>query len=68
MVIAACRQTGVSKVLIDYRDLDGELGAVQDILYAQAVLEFYKQHRLSCGRPLRTAILGLELKPWSDGV
>ena len=67
MVIAACRQTGVSKVLIDYRDLDGEIGAAQDILYAQAVLEFYKQHRLSGGRPLGIVFLGPELKPWSDG-
>jgi len=67
MVIAACRQIGLARALVDYRDLGGEIGAAQEIIYAQAAVDFYKQHLSTGGRPLRIAFIGREPKPWKDG-
>ena len=67
MVLTACRQTGLSRVLIDYRDLDREAWATQDILYAQGVGDFYKQHLSTGGEPIRIAFIGREPKAWEDG-
>jgi hypothetical protein len=67
MVLAACRQTGLSRALIDYRDLEVEAWATQDILYAQGVGDYYKQYLSTGGGAIRVAFLAPEPRPWQDG-
>lgn len=60
LVIAACRQTGKSKVLIDHRVLAGEIMLTQELLYAHRTGEFYQNHLATGGQPLKIAFVGSE--------
>lgn len=66
LVIAACRQTGKSKVLIDHRDLAGEIMLTQELLYAHRAGEFHQEHLAAGGQPLKIAFVGH--KTLSDAV
>ena len=57
-VILACRRWGQNRVLIDYRSLDGKIGAIEEIIYATGVGEVYRTHLEAGGVPLRMAFLG----------
>lgn len=57
-VIAACRITGQSKVLIDFRGYYGTPAAIQRILYILGIHEQYTEHIASGGHPLRIAFVG----------
>lgn len=56
-VIAACRQTGIPKVLVDYRELQGGRSKINEGIYAAQVAELYKNHMEHGGTPLRFAYL-----------
>ena len=60
LVITACRQTGLSKALVDYRLLAGEKMVTEDLLYAHRAGEFHQQHLSSGGQPLKIAFVGNE--------
>ena len=66
-VIAACRQTGVFKALIDHRGLVGDIPATLDILYSLQAVEFYQTHLSSGGAPIKFAFVGKDPKPWAAG-
>jgi hypothetical protein len=53
-----CRLTDLSKVLIDYRKLHGEIFAIQKIIYAQTTIDQYKKHLASGGKKLQIAYAG----------
>ena len=65
LAFASCRQTGYSKVLIDYRGLDGEIPATLNVLYGFGIVELYQEHRSAGGAPIKTAFVGNKLKSWS---
>ena len=67
LVITACRQTGLTKALIDYRDLEGDIPTTLDFLYTLQVIELYKAHRSAGGPPIRFAFVGANPKPWPMG-
>ena len=60
LVITACRQTGKSKVLINHRDLVGEIMLTQELIYAHRIGEFYQNHLATGGQPLKIAFVGHE--------
>jgi hypothetical protein len=66
-VIAACRLVGVSKALIDYRELDGDIPATLEILYSWQAVQFYQEHLSSGGIPIKFAFVGKDPKPWTPG-
>ena len=57
LVFIACRYTGLGKVLIDYRHMEGGSSATLDILYAHHVVEMYQNHLTSGGTPIKVACL-----------
>ena len=67
LVIAACRQTGVFKALIDHRGLMGDIPATLDILYSLQAVEFYQAYLSSGGTPIKFAFVGKDPRPWAAG-
>ena len=67
LVIMACRQTGLSKALVDYRPLAGEILVTEELLYAYRAGGFYNQHLSSGGQPLKIAFVGKERLPYKGG-
>ena len=67
LVIATCRQMGVSKALIDYRSLAGDIPTTLDFLYTIQAIEFYKTHLSAGGAPIKFVFLGSDPKPWPLG-
>jgi hypothetical protein len=57
-VLSACRLTGSSKVLIDFRDLDGIPAATEKIIYAFGVQDHYDEHITTGGQELMIAFVG----------
>ena len=57
-VVAACRRTGRTKVLIDYRGIEGIPAATQKVLYALGVVDQLAAHAAAGGAPLKLAYLG----------
>jgi len=57
-VISTCRLSGVPKVLIDYRKLQGDIAAIQKIIYAAEIVDIYNTHLASGGQKLKIAYLG----------
>jgi len=57
-VMHSCRLSGLSKVLIDYRKLNGDIFAVEKIIYAQESIDQYKNHLASGGKKLQFAYAG----------
>ena len=66
-VIAACRQTGVFKALIDHRGLVGDIPATLDILYSLQAVEIYQAHLSSGGTPIKFAFVGKDPRSWATG-
>jgi len=58
LVISTCRLLGLDKALIDFRQLEGNIAATEKIIYAEGILDHYKLHLSSGGRPLRIAFVG----------
>jgi len=58
LIISTCRQLILDKALIDFRQLDGKIHATEKLIYTQSVLDQYKLHLSSGGRPLRIAFVG----------
>jgi hypothetical protein len=68
LVIAACRLTGLDKALIDFRQLEGETAAIQKVIYAIEVIEYYQKHLDSGGQPLRIAWLAPLVSSYEPGL
>ena len=57
-VMHACRRNHLSKVIIDYRKLYGEIPVIEKIVFAQETIETYKYHLASRGKELKFAFAG----------
>lgn len=57
-IIARCRATALTNVLVDYREMDGSPSVVQKIIFTEETLDLHKQHLDYAGAPLRIAFLG----------
>ena len=58
LVLSACLLSGLSKVLIDYRNLAGEVYAVQEMLYAKKIIAQIKSYAQLESENLRFAYVG----------
>ncbi len=58
LLISACRQTGISKILIDYRELKGVIHATEKTLFSISNLELYRNHLATGGKEIQTAFVG----------
>ena len=58
LVLAKCRSTGLSRVLVDMRSLGGVPAATEKLLYAYGVLEEYTLYIERGGHPLQIAYVG----------
>jgi len=58
IVLSACQIAGLSKVLIDFRKLHGDIYAVQKIMYTQQVIDQIKDYFASGGKDLQFAYVG----------
>lgn len=58
LVISACRLTGLNKVLVDFRRLQGDIAATEKAVYSLEVREQYMRHLATGGERLRIAYLG----------
>ena len=67
LVIMACRQTGLSKALIDYRTLAGDILITEELLYAYRAGGIYKEHLSSGGQPLKIAFVSKEILTYKGG-
>ena len=59
-VLSSCRFTGVSKVLVDFRDLAGTPAATEKILYALGIREHYWHYLAVGGHTIQFAYVGKE--------
>jgi hypothetical protein len=57
-VIFVCYTARLSKVLIDFRQLHGDIYAVQKIMYTHQVIDQVKNYLASGGNPLQVAYVG----------
>ena len=57
-LIVRCRATGLSKVLVDYRTMEGYPSAIERILFTEETLKLHGQHLNYAGVPIRVAFLG----------
>ena len=57
-VMHACRLKDLSRILIDYRKLEGNIPAIEKIIFAQETIETYKYHLASRGKELKFAFAG----------
>ncbi len=69
-VLLACRRSGQNQILVDYRGLTGESGAIEEIIYATGIGDLYRMHLEAGGAPLRIAYLGTPsfIQSWVPGV
>jgi len=58
LLISACRQTGTSKILIDYRELKGQIRATEKTIFSLKNLDVYRQHLETGGQEIATAFVG----------
>ncbi len=58
LVLVACRDAKVAKVLIDFRKLGGEVHATEKVMYAWKIEEHYRNHLSTGGQNLQIAYLG----------
>ncbi len=68
-MLLACRRSEQNQVLIDYRGLAGESGAIEEIIYATGIGDLYRMHLEAGGAPLRFAYLGNPsfIRSWVPG-
>jgi len=57
-VLSACRLSGISKVIIDFRRMEGVPAATEKALYGFGVQDHYRKHLLIGGQKVRVAYLG----------
>jgi hypothetical protein len=57
-LVSACRTFGLSKVIVDFRSVSGNIAATEKILYALDVHDHYEQHIAAGGENLKIAFLG----------
>jgi len=57
-VLSACKITGLSKVLIDFRKLHGEIYSIQKIIYSLQIVGQVKDYFASKGKDLQFAYVG----------
>jgi hypothetical protein len=57
-VLDTCRLTGLSKVLIDYRNIGSKIAKVESILFAQGVIDKFKKYLKSEDSSLKISFLG----------
>lgn len=69
-VISTCRLTGLSKVLIDYRELKGDFAAIQKVIFAMETIDLYDKHLSSGGKEIEVAYVGspLGVSPYEPGM
>lgn len=58
LVLSACQIAGLSKVLIDFRKLHGDIYAVQKIMFAQQAIVQIRNYFASEGKDLQIAYVG----------
>jgi len=58
LVLSACQIAGLSKVLIDFRKLHGDIYAVQKIMFAQQAIDQIRNYFASEGKDLQIAYVG----------
>ena len=59
-VLSTCRLTGLSKVLIDFRNLTGTPAATEKIIYAFGIQDHYNEYISTGGQELMVAYVGSE--------
>jgi hypothetical protein len=57
-VLSACRISGLSKVLIDFRDLAGIPATTEKVLYAFGIQDHYYKHISTGGQEIMVAYVG----------
>jgi len=67
-VLEACRQTGLDKVLIDFRELQREDSATIKSLYAFGVENQYRKYLDSGGHELQVAYVGPIVMSYEPGM
>ncbi len=67
-VLDACRLTDLSKVLIDYKELQAHGSETEKSLYAFGVEEHYQKHLNSGGHELQVAYVGPQVMNYKPGV
>jgi hypothetical protein len=67
-VIEACSQTGLDKVLIDFKGLEREDSATIKGLYAYGVENHYLEHLEAGGHELKIAYVGQIVMAWEPGM
>ena len=67
--LAYCRAKSLTGLLVDYRSLEGQASATQEILYASRIVDLYQTYRASGGHPLRLAYVGNDtfIRGWIPG-
>ena len=58
LVLAACQITGVTRVIVDFRRLDGIPSATEKVIYAQGAAQHYEDYLKTGGQALKIAYLG----------
>ncbi len=58
LVLAACKITGLSRVLIDFGGMAGIPKATEKVIYALGVAQHYEEYLKTGGQALRIAYLG----------
>lgn len=67
-VLSMCILGNVSKALIDCRKLDGDLAALEKIIYAFGVQSHYLSHLSTGGAPLKVAYVTKIVSIYEPGV
>ncbi len=69
-VLSTCRLTGLSKALIDFRDLAGIPAATEKIIYAFGIQDHYDEHISTGGQDLMVAYVGSapHVSTWEPGL
>ena len=57
-VLSTCRQAGLSKILIDFRNLTGTLAATEKVIYTFGIQDHYKNYISTGGQELMIAYVG----------
>jgi hypothetical protein len=57
-ILSSCRLTGKKKVLIDFRNMSGDVAATEKIIYALKVTDYYKDYQSFSGEKLQIAYVG----------
>ncbi len=67
-VLDVCRLTGLQKVLIDYRDLQGEGGGIEKCIYVWGIAEHYQKYLTLGGHELQVAYIRPKVTDYEPGV